>query len=120
MNAHDLAYQLYMMAKNNEGGTVPANDEPLPTTGYWIGGKYPPLVFKSVAELDRGEIAWWIGTHRARWYGSWVDQETGKVHLDAVTHMHYRGTALDLGQVRGEISIWDISQGQEIRVGSDD
>lgn len=116
MNAYDLAYQLYLMGKNNEGGTVPATDEPLPNTGYWVGGKYPSLVFKSVEDLDRGEIAWWIGTHKARWYGSWVDPETGQVYIDAVTHMHYQGTEWDLGKVRGEISIWDIAEGKEIRL----
>lgn len=119
MTAYDLAYQLYMMGKNNEGGTVPAYGEGLPREGYWVGGKYPSLVFDSVADLDRGEIAWWIGNHRARWYGVWADETDGKIYFDAVTHMNFLHMATGLGKIRGEISIWDIARGEEVRLSYD-
>lgn len=116
MNAFALATQLYYSATNGEDGTMSATDEELPTSGYYVGGEFESLVFKNVGEVDRGELAWWIGNNSARWYGVWVDQEDGRVYFDGVTHMLYRGTAIDMAILRKEIAIWDIAAGEEIRV----
>lgn len=114
---YELARTLYLMSINGEGGTVNRYDDGLPQEGYFIGGKFKPLVFKSRADVDRGEVGWWIGSNTpARFYGVWEDAETGEVYFDGVSHMHYHGNAVALGKVRGEISIWDIAEGKEIRL----
>lgn len=116
VNAHDLALSLYTMAKNDEDGTISAYGRNAPDMGYWIGGKFDSLIFRDVTDIDRGEIAWFIGTNPAAWYGVWVDQEDGRVYFDGVTHMNYEGNALALGAQRNEVAIWDIERGVEIRV----
>lgn len=116
VNAFRLATVLYDMAIHAEDGTVSAHDEPLPKSGYYVGGKVESLVFQEAGSVDRGELAWWIGSNPARFYGVWVDSEDGKIYFDAVTHMNTRQHAANLGRTRGEIAIWDISAGEEIRV----
>lgn len=116
MKAYDLAQTLYNMAFNHEDGTISAYDNPLPRAGYYVGGKFPSLVYKSVSEIDRGEIAWWVGSNKAAFYGVWVDSQTGKVYFDGVTHMQTEQYAVQLGHQRGEIAVWDIANGREIRV----
>lgn len=115
--AFELATDLYYMSTNGEGGTITRTGEALPQEGYFIGGKFRSLVFESRAEIDRGELGWWIGSNTpARFYGVWEDPETGKVYFDAVSHMNYEANALSLAKVRGELAIWDIVAGQEIRL----
>lgn len=118
MNAYQVAEILADMAKNGEDGTVSVSGNPLPTEGYWVGGVTPSLVFDGVVEVDRGEIAWWIGSNdrTSKFYGVWVDGETDKVYFDAVTHMDYEKYAIQLAKARNEIAIWDIANSQEIRV----
>lgn len=119
MSAYELAAALYDMSIHGEDGTISAYGEALPSEGYYVGGKCESLVFKSTAEIDRGELAWWIGSNSARWYGVWVDSADGRVYFDAVTRTETRNLALILGKVRGEIAVWDIANGVEIRVNKD-
>lgn len=115
MSAYDIAATLHSYLE--EGVTV--DDEGVPNPhrmGYYVGGLYPSLVFNSVHEFDRGEVAWWVGTHGARYYGVWVDSEDGKVYVDAVQWAVTRQSAVQVGRDRGEIAVWDIRKGEEIRV----
>lgn len=117
MSAFEIATDLYYMALDGEDGTVNVADSGvLPTEGYYVGGKAPSLVFKGVDEIDRGELAWWVGSNPSDYYGVWVDTEDGKIYFDAVTHMLYQGTALDLARIRNEIAVWDIANGAEVRL----
>lgn len=114
MSAYQIAETL--AAFRNEGGTVDRTGE-LATheTGYYVGGLFTPLVFDSADEVDRGEIAWWVGNHYANHYGVWTDSETGKVYIDAVTYLMTESYALLAGRERGELAIWDVKNGVEIR-----
>lgn len=116
MSAYDLASELYSMAKAGVDGTKRPDSKPLPQDGFFVGGKFPSLVFDDVNEIDRGELAWWIGTHDSEYYGVWVDVETGKAYFDAVDHVWYISTALRTAEIRKEIAVWDIAEGAEIRV----
>jgi hypothetical protein len=104
------------MVTHGEDGTVSAHNIDLPTTGYYVGGKYPSLTFDYPHLVDRGEIAWWIGNNPSPWYGVWVDSDDGKVYIDAVNHVDSQRVALSLGRIRQEIAVWDIENGKEIRV----
>lgn len=114
MNAYRLAEILH--AYKGEGATVHHDGSVNPYgTGYYIGGIFPPLVFDSVETVDRGEIAWWIGTHPANLYGVWTDDETGKVYVDATQWAITRRNAIEVGRERGELAVWDIRNNVEIR-----
>jgi len=116
MNAHTVATALF--SNMNTGGTVRASDGLLDPKGegYYVGGLVPSLVFDSIQDVDRGELAWWIGMHPFNYYGVWTDSEDGKVYFDAVSHFRTLQASLFVGRQRGEIAIWDIANGKEIRV----
>jgi len=117
MAAYDIANALYVSLKAGEGATVDRDGIFDPRDhGYYVGGLFPSLVFDSVDTVDRGEVAWWIGTHVAKFYGVWADEETGKVYIDAVDWTYDLVAALTVGRNRGEIAVWDIAQGAEIRI----
>lgn len=115
--AYELAEILADMAKNSEDGTVTSTGRSLPTEGYLVGGTIPSLVYRNVGDVDRGEIAYWIGVNKpCVYYGVWVDKETNVVYFDASTFMNFERFAIPLAAERSEIAIWDIANGQEIRV----
>lgn len=117
MSAYHIAELLVAMAKAGEDGTVSTHGEPLPESGYYVGGKSPSLIFESAELVDRGEVGWWLGTNRAcDYYGVWADQSTGKIYLDGVSHVNNHDLAIAIAELRGEIAIWDIASGGEIRV----
>lgn len=120
MNAYDIAYHLHLEAKAGEGGTVAKDGEALPTSGYFVGGKHPSLIFKSFQDVDRGELAWWVGTHSAAFYGVWVDSADGRVYFDTVSWIVNLSDAMYLAEQRNEIAIWDIANAAELRRVTDD
>lgn len=50
-------------------------------------------------------------------FGGWLDTESGKTYLDVVTVFDSKELALDLAVEHGELAIYDITNGQEIRTG---
>lgn len=115
--AYELAEILADMVKSGEDGTITADGRSLPVEGYFVGGAIPSLVYKSAGEVDRGEIAYWIGTNSPHsYYGVWVDKETDMVYFDASTFMNFEEWAIPLAVQRSEIAIWDIANSREIRV----
>lgn len=117
MTAFELATELYNMAVDGVDGTISAEDKPLPRSGYLVGGAFPSLVFENKTQVDRGELAWWIGSNEPMpYYGVWVDTDTGKVYFDGVEHLESPALAGELGRQRGEIAIWDIEAGEELRL----
>src|SRR5881628_472523 len=89
------------------------------TTGYYVGGVRPSLVVSDATLIDRGEVAWFVGGTDARYFGVWKDTETGMIYIDASDHVDNRQDALYLATERGEIAVWDIANGVEIRVNAD-
>ena len=86
------------MILTGTGGTIRLkSDLPLPTSGYYVGG----------------------GTRaKADYIGWWVDSATGLTHLDWVNWYPstQESAARAVGQVRGEIAIYDIANDCEIRL----
>ncbi len=116
-SAYMLADELFAMFKDGRDGTISVLQYgELPTVGYFVGGEVPSLVFDAADEVDRGEIAWWVGSSNALNYGVWTDKETGKIYFDAVTHFYTREISLQIAAQRGEIAIWDITAETEIAV----
>lgn len=51
--------------------------------------------------------------------GVWVDSESGKGYLD-ITNVLPRDVAIAQGEQMGEIAVWDLAAGEEIRLGKGD
>lgn len=119
--AHDLLSEI---TRSPEGGTLHARGQWMGgrthtiTTGYYVGGMAPAL---SAPSADCHTIAAWlyeIGVERRapEYVGWWVDTETGVTHLDSVAHADTLALALVLGASAGELAVWDIAAGAEIRI----
>lgn len=67
---------------------------------YSLIGEWIP----TVAELD------YVAT-----IGSWLDTATDRVYFDASSHHADLETALTVASNRGELAIWDVANGREIR-----
>lgn len=98
------------------GGTVALNGLPLPTAGYFVGGASEELVYPSFVEFNGREAARFVQSATAPYVGWWVDEETGKIHIDAVDWFQEESAAVAVGRVRGEIAIWDVANEREIRI----
>jgi hypothetical protein len=49
-------------------------------------------------------------------FGAWLDTETGKTYLDVVTVFEHEWQAAYFGTRAGEIAIYDLGTGKEIRL----
>lgn len=123
MNAYETALALAVMARAGEDGTVDSfaqldgsEEDFLPAKGYWVGGVRPSLIISDVAQLDRSELAWFVGSTDARYFGVWTDSESGDIFFDAVDHLDNEMDALVLADERNELAIWDIVNSREIRI----
>lgn len=95
---------------------------PVPASGYVVavpghelrvkidGGVFREL--RAYVERKRGVVAG-APVSRPRFYGTWVDGTD--VVLDVVEVFSDRAQAVVAGQDRGELAIWDLSAGGEIR-----
>lgn len=113
VNAVALAFQ---SPDAPQGGTVSLTALGVPTVGFLVGGAYPPVVAESYADLSASDVADLVANAHTLFAGWWVDSETGKVYVDAVQWYQSEYTARAIGKIRGEIAIWDLAKGEEIRL----
>lgn len=103
-----------------DGGTARLNGTtPLPTTGYYVGGKVSALVEDDPRDVDPGSV--WIflayleSQQIAPFVGWWTDAETGKLWIDATTwHANYNDAEAQCRD-RHEIAFYDVKRGRSIR-----
>ena len=85
--------------------------------GYWVGGRLT-CQFSVNQPRERVEpiIAAWIEAlpDNARNVGIWTSD--GKIYVDVSDLFSNRENAIDAALNRGELAIWDIANGCEIRV----
>lgn len=98
------------------GGTVALNGLPLPVTGFYVGGSVDSLIFDSVSVMNADEIAKFTQSAPSAYVGWWVDDETGKVYVDAVDWFANEYEAARVARKRHEIAIWDIARERELRL----
>ncbi len=114
------AIQVFNSIVHDVDGTIDVTGNPLPTTGYYVGGAAEALVFDSVTDANHStalrDIALFVDGSESRYIGWWKDTETGRVYVDATDRVSTLRDALALGQIRGEIAVWDIANAKEIRV----
>ena len=116
-----LALSLLDAAADVGGGTFYADGEPFTRQGFVVGGKAPSLVIRLWADgrelfgpASVESVAKWIEGNRSRMYGSWLDE--GSVHIDAVDVYDDRDQAIEVGRLRGELAIYDMAAGADIRL----
>lgn len=119
---NEAVYKLvFSVEDGKEGGTFSTQGHEVPESGYWVGGKIDSIVFQ--VGHPSGHLAYvtqrLITDTNADWVGHWVDTESNLIYVDAVDWIPERGRAEALGRSRGEIAIWDIRHGQELRLDSE-
>lgn len=108
----------------NGGGSFSFNGEEIPTSGYMVGGVTPSVILDPGTTLPRLILDLLHFYQRNQehldkdglFLGTWVDPETGKIYLDVSQRVADLEEALKIGDLRGEIAIWDVINGQEISV----
>lgn len=110
------AVRLLVMALTGEDGTARLDAGPLPTLGYWVGGRRT-LVLRDLESVMLDDVrAFVVGQdHRSPYYGVWTDSQDGAVYLDAVDWVLDEQEAIALAVERAELAIWDIQGEREIR-----
>lgn len=111
------------------GSTVSATDYLVPDHGYMVGGIVDSLIFDANLlsdsdheELVRNMIGQWVDKHfniaadPSTFLGGWIDKETGQMFVDLSEHFTNEHQALQVARTYGELAIWDIDKGEEIRV----
>jgi hypothetical protein len=97
---------------NPEGGTAHLVGRDLPTTGYFVGGAGAGLVFPPTASVDRYMLTQMMLRASSEFVGWWTDPETGRLHVDQVTHeVTYIGAEVACRD-RREIAFYDIERGR--------
>jgi hypothetical protein len=94
-----------------------------PFEGYMVGGEVAALVLTTddqslfpMTYTDR-----WLEKNKALlnnpefYAGIWTDHDTGKVYVDISRNVTDLYTALAIAESRGELAIWDVTNGKEIR-----
>lgn len=77
-----------------------------------LGTAYPTVADLWLYITDKYVVLSGVG----KVFGGWVDRETGLTHLDVVTIVDDEAKARELGKTHGEIAIYDLTSGSEIRL----
>lgn len=90
-----------------------------PKVGYMVGlkslGVYPNLSAVNPYEIKAKVRELHNGSNK-NYLGVWKDQETGLVYFDLSEWIETIESAIQIGQSRGEIAIWDLKNECEIRL----
>lgn len=115
----EVARELVSLARHGDGGTVPLNGLPLPSMGYYVGGRIPSLVLTD-AEVSRRAVVYQVIDYVSRagtaYVGVWRDSDSDKIYFDAVEWYSTESAACAVARVRHELAVWDIANGRELRL----
>lgn len=118
--AHVVAVALVSGALHDGGATVDATGTPYTGEGFIVGGRVPELVisswFRYLPERATANVAQWVRSHPAPYYGSW-DDGRGSLVFDAVDIVPHEATAIALGTERGQLAVWNMRDAVEVTIG---
>jgi hypothetical protein len=93
------------------------------TTGYCVGNNkvsqtIPRYLEEAnpVTALLLAIVAIWDKRPSCVSVGFWLDRNTGTLYVDDVRNVETLSNAMNLGATNGELAIWDVSMGREIRL----
>lgn len=87
--------------------------------GYQVGGlakEAKNLTLNQAAAWVREQIATFDEARQKYFLGSWTDKQ-GNVYLDVTDHHDNLGRARTVGDIRGEVAIWDWAYNTSVTVG---
>lgn len=91
-------------------------------TGYYVGGLVPSVTIHRNSNAAGYSLTAYgmrntapLNIGRA-YLGTWIDTDTDTVYFDLSEHFTDRTEAMRVARIRGEIAIWDIANGAEIRL----
>jgi 8-oxo-dGTP pyrophosphatase MutT (NUDIX family) len=122
--------------RTNGGFTIDARTGASPTDGYQVGidghtmqvdGQIPTIdqLNNMSAEELAGHVEKWMGDNADLFdkpnmmVGGWHDTSTGLVHFDVSEHVPTLDQAVQLGQERNQIAVWDNANAAEIATGGE-
>lgn len=83
-----------------------------PERAHLVFGQVDSLVLHTYVNDN-----WDLLSQDGKMFGGWVDTDTGTTYLDVVTILDSKEEALSLAVQHGELAIYDLGSGQEIRTG---
>lgn len=104
---------LAIAAANPFGFTASINDLSVPVSGYAVAAAETQNSFGPSGLADVLILAPALG---AQFVGGWLDEETGKFYFDATFVVDDLEEAKELGRRNGQIAIFDLANGEEIRL----
>lgn len=94
-----------------------------PTDGFIVGGIVPSLTIAPSDGLDHADkirlTAGFVMRNSdipGAYFGSWLDVETGIIHVDVSERFESETAARTASLARDEIAYWDVSGAREVRV----
>lgn len=107
------------------GFTASINGGELPKTGYFVSDPK----FGEVVPNDKWNLQWnpafaYLEEKEAelnlqgRYFGAWLDNDTGEIYLDVNRHVDSKEDALTIAKWNNQLAIFDIAAGKEIRLES--
>lgn len=108
-----LTSVLAIAATNPSGFTVSLSDLSTPAAGYAVAAAETQNSFGPSGLADVLILAPALG---AQFVGGWLDEETGKFYFDATFVVDDLETAKELGRRNGQLAIFDLANGEEIRL----
>ena len=95
----------------------------IPTTGYMVGGWVPSLKLGQDTLRPYNTTDGYLASHWDRltsdsnyFAGVWTDSDTGVIYIDISRNLADLPEALAVAANFGEIAIWDVEAGKEIRL----
>ena len=109
----DIARRIVWETMANGGATLNPITGGEPASGYMVGGIAPSLTFAPGTIPGRmiSELIQYIATNwtHGSFVGGWQDPDTFEYHFDISDRIDDRDFAIELGNRRGEIAIYDLA-----------
>lgn len=92
-----------------------------PSGGFMIGGEVAEVVIDA-SDFTPATVLDFVSLHLprllkpGRYVGTWLNTDTGRVHVDISTWLAERQDAEALGRARGQIAIFDLGRSVEVRL----
>ena len=114
---------LNVVKKYAERGFSVRPDGFVPKDGFQVAMKgrteKSPIDLNNVEQAVRDHVAKNTDVYKSpeTFIGGWNNPNTGKVHLEPSRNVQDPEVAFKLGQVRNQVSIWDVRRGKDIPTG---
>ncbi len=109
-----------LFSHEDEGYSVNVHGE-TPVDGYMVGGEVPSLILDEDERRPMTATDAWLAEHEftlslpGYYAGIWKDSDTGLTYIDISRNVADLYSALAIADARGELAVWDVAHGVEVR-----